>query len=79
MAIGGDERDLMIFSPVVARRMTESAARWVENPRNLVNVAITRARDVLFFVADYAVCRRQPGASSMNEAAEIGPHFRRGT
>lgn len=57
----GDERDVMIFTPVVAKGITENAARWVENPRNLINVAITRAREALFFVADYGACRRQPG------------------
>ncbi|MCP4200949.1 MAG: DUF559 domain-containing protein [bacterium] len=57
----GDERDVMIFSPVVAKGITDGAARWVESPRNLINVAVTRAREALFFVADYAACRRQPG------------------
>lgn len=57
----GDERDIIIFSPVVSRGMTESAARWVENPRNLINVAITRAREALFVISDFNVCRRQPG------------------
>lgn len=57
----GDERDIMIFSPVVARGITDGAARWVENPRNLINVAITRARRALFVVADFAACRMQTG------------------
>jgi very-short-patch-repair endonuclease len=57
----GDERDIMIFSAVVSRGISPSAARWVESPPNLVNVAVTRAREALFLVADYEVCRRQPG------------------
>ena len=36
----------------------------MENPRNLVNVAVTRAREALFFVADFSVCRRQKGILS---------------
>ena len=55
----GDERDIMIFSPVVARGISEGAARWVENPKNLINVAVTRARLALFVVADFDICRRQ--------------------
>jgi superfamily I DNA and/or RNA helicase len=60
-AFQGDERDIMIFSPVVSDGMTASAARWVEEPKNLINVAITRARQGLFVVADFAQCRAQPG------------------
>ena len=57
----GDERDVIIFSPVVARGIDESAARWVESPPNLINVALTRAREVLYVVADLDYCRMQKG------------------
>ncbi len=57
----GDERDVMIFSPVVARGINPAAAKWVETPRNLINVAVTRARETLFFVADFNECRKQQG------------------
>ncbi|MCJ7484095.1 MAG: AAA domain-containing protein [Thermodesulfovibrionales bacterium] len=57
----GDERDIMIFSPVVARGIGDGAARWVENPKNLINVAVTRARLALFVVADFDICRIQAG------------------
>ena len=57
----GDERDVIIFSPVVARGITPSACRWVESPPNLVNVALTRAREALFVVADFDFCLQQEG------------------
>ena len=57
----GDERDVIIFSPVVAKGITASASRWVETPPNLINVATTRAREVLFVVADFDYCLRQEG------------------
>ena len=57
----GDERDIMIFSPVVARGITPAASRWVETPPNLINVAITRARDALFLVGDVDYCCQQEG------------------
>ncbi len=57
----GDERDVMVFSPVVARGITTSASRWVESPPNLVNVALTRAREALFVVADFEYCLQQEG------------------
>ncbi len=57
----GDERDIMVFSPVVARGIPENSAKWVESPPNLINVAVTRAREALFVVADLEFCSRQDG------------------
>jgi len=57
----GGERDVMLFSPVVAKGITEGAARWVEDPKNLINVAVTRARKAFFLVGDFAACRQCPG------------------
>lgn len=48
----GDERDLMIFSPVVSSGMTESALSFLRHNGNLFNVAITRARAALIAVGD---------------------------
>jgi len=57
----GDERDVIIFSPVVARGITGSASRWVESPPNLINVATTRAREALFVVGDFDYLLQQQG------------------
>ena len=57
----GDERDVIIFSAVAAPGMTDAAVRWIENPPNMINVAVTRARDALFVVADFEFCQRQAG------------------
>lgn len=57
----GDERDVIIFSPVVSKDISEGAASWVEKPPNLINVAVTRAREALFLVGNLSCCRQQPG------------------
>lgn len=57
----GDERDVIIFSPVISKGIKEGAATWVEKPPNLINVAITRAKEALFIVGDLSLCRQQPG------------------
>ena len=43
----GDECDLIIFSPVVAPGIGDYAAGWIEKERNLLNVAVSRARSGL--------------------------------
>ena len=48
----GDERDLMIFSPVVSKNMPDGGLNFMKNNGNLFNVAITRARAMLLVVGD---------------------------
>lgn len=48
----GDERDVMIFSPVVSKNMPIGALGFLRNNGNLFNVAITRARAMLLVVGD---------------------------
>jgi len=59
-AFQGGERDAMVFSPVMARGMREGTVAWASQ-ENRVNVAVTRAREVLVVVADYDFCRAQDG------------------
>ena len=40
----GDEREAIIFSSVLSPGMSHSGIRWVEKQRNLLNVAVSRAR-----------------------------------
>jgi len=48
----GDERDIMIFSPVISAEMPRGALGFLKNNGNLFNVAITRARAMLIIVGD---------------------------
>jgi hypothetical protein len=40
----GRERDVIVFSPVVARGMPATTRRWVDSPPNRLHLALTRAR-----------------------------------
>ena len=48
----GDERDAILFSPVVADGISQGAVRWLRDTPNQFNVAITRARAALVVVGD---------------------------
>jgi len=56
----GDERDIVLFSTVLAKDARDGTARWVEKQRNLVNVAVSRARRALVVFADTAALQRHP-------------------
>jgi very-short-patch-repair endonuclease len=57
----GDERDVMIFSPVISKGIPDATARWVEKPHNQINVSVTRGREALFVVGDFRKCRQRQG------------------
>ena len=61
----GDERDVMVFSPVVSRRTPRTAEGFLRGNPNTFNVAITRARAALIVVGD----QRQCASSSIEHLA----------
>lgn len=52
----GDERDLILFSPVVSQGTPIGATGFLKSQGNLFNVGITRARGALVVVGDAAAC-----------------------
>ena len=53
----GDERDVMMFSPVVSKGISDGAVGFLRRSDNLFNVAITRARAMLIVVGDPVAAR----------------------
>lgn len=52
----GDERDVIVFSPVVAKGISQGGLGFLRRTGNLFNVAITRARAALYVVGDEREC-----------------------
>ncbi|MEP0547497.1 MAG: AAA domain-containing protein [Rhodothermales bacterium] len=57
----GDERDVIVFSPVVSEGMRDGTRRWAATTEALLNVAVTRARAGLHVVGDAEACRAAGG------------------
>lgn len=53
----GDERDVIIFSPVVSNGSTQGTLNFLGSTPNLFNVAITRARACLIVVGNLGFCQ----------------------
>ena len=62
----------MVFSPVMARGMEPGPVAFAADERR-VNVAVTRARDVLVVVADrdVSVAQDAPGLFSVTDGASV--------
>ena len=65
----GDERDVIIFSPVVSDGTKQQSLMFLKSTGNLFNVAITRARALLVTVGDKQYCK-QCGVSYLEHFAE---------
>ena len=46
----GDERDVVVISSVLSPGMSKSGIRWIEKERNLLNVAVSRAKQALVVI-----------------------------
>ncbi len=65
----GDERDVIVFSPVVSDGTKSQSLMFLKSTGNLFNVAITRARALLVAVGDKNYCK-QCGVSYLEHFAE---------
>lgn len=65
----GDERDVIVFSPVVSNGTKSQSLMFLKSTGNLFNVAITRARALLVTVGDKNYCK-QCGVSYLEHFAE---------
>jgi hypothetical protein len=59
----GDERDIVIFSPVLGPGLSEGSLKWLDRTKNLLNVAITRARLQLIVLGNWDYCHGLPPSS----------------
>ena len=70
----GDERDFMIFSAVAAVGLVPGSVKWLQDQRNLLNVAVTRARIGLIVVGDHAYCLALPPDHCFRRLANYVQH-----
>ncbi|MDN5215120.1 AAA domain-containing protein [Fulvivirgaceae bacterium BMA12] len=54
----GDEKDIIIFSPVISDNATVGKAMFLSRNEYLINVAITRAKSALYIVGNFDYCKK---------------------
>lgn len=53
----GDEKDIIIYSPVMSAGIQPPTQQWLDGGRELLNVAVTRARSTLIIMGDEEYCQ----------------------
>ena len=54
----GDEKDIIIFSPVISDNASVGKALFLSRNEYLINVAITRAKSALYIVGNFDYCKK---------------------
>lgn len=65
----GDERDIVIMSPVLAEGLPEGSLNWISKNGHLLNVAVTRARRALIIVGSFEFCNTLDSRSPYKQLA----------
>lgn len=60
-AFQGNERDIIIYSPTVSENMPNGTRDFVDAEPNLINVAVTRAKEAFCFVGNVEFCKSLNG------------------
>lgn len=66
----GDEREILLFSTVLAPGISDGSLAWLRRTSNLLNVAVTRARTTLIIVGDFNFCMSLPDNNPYKQLAE---------
>ena len=57
-AFQGDEKDVVLFSLAVTEQTGEKSYEWLKNNKELINVAVSRAREQLIIIGDEGNIKR---------------------
>jgi len=66
----GDERDIVLLSPVLGPGLPQGTLRWLNDTKNLLNVAVTRARLQLIVLGGWEYCADLPPSSIYRRLAD---------
>ena len=57
----GDEKDIIILSLVLTKGCKDGSVKWINKEKNIINVAITRAKELLYVVGDLSYLSTKTG------------------
>ena len=75
-AFQGDEKDVVLFSTALSDRTTDGTYNWLKNNKELINVAVSRAKEKLILLASKKELERLHGSDSDDDLYELVNYVR---
>ena len=73
----GSECDVLIYSPVVAEGMEDYLIKFAAEQSDLINVTVTRAKNLLYIVGDLHACQSASPDTPLYQLAEYAERIRK--
>lgn len=75
-AFQGDEKDVVLFSLALADKTTNGTYDWLKNNRELINVAVSRAKEQLIVLSSSKELERLHGKEEQDDLYELVQYVR---
>lgn len=72
----GSECDVLVYSPVVAEGMEEYLIKFAADQKDLINVTVTRAKNLLYVVGDLHACQAALSDTPLHQLAAYAERLR---
>ena len=73
----GSECDVLLYSPVVAEGMANHLLKFAAEKKDLINVTVTRAKNLLYIVGDLHACQSVPSDTPLYKLASYAELLRK--
>ena len=73
----GSECDVLVYSPVVAEGMPEYLIKFAAEQKDLINVTVTRAKNLLYIVGDLHSCQEASPDTPLYQLASYAERIRK--
>ncbi len=76
-SLQGSECDVLIYSPVVADGMDDYLVKFAATQKDLINVTVTRAKNLLYIIGDLHACQKAPPDTPLHQLAIYAEKLRK--
>jgi hypothetical protein len=76
-AFQGDEKDIILFSLALTSKTSNSTYKWLKSNRELINVAVSRAKEQLVLVANSEQLNRLHAGQAEDDLYELAQYVKR--
>ncbi len=76
-SLQGSECDVLVYSPVVAEGMENYLVKFAASQKDLINVTVTRAKNLLYIIGDLQACQNAQADTPLHQLAAYAEKLRK--